>query len=119
MSESGSKLTDEAPRLPIADAVQQADQAAGVADRLLEPDDRLVGPASVVVGLGGVFVAPEALVRVVDGEDEQEGVGRAWHEGEEVRVRDAVDVVEVDGRGESELVDEIRHYFGVVFCGSS
>ena len=110
-----NKPTNKASRLAITNPMQQSNQAARVTDRLLEPHDLLVGPAAIVLVLGGVFVAPEFFVSVVNGKDEEEGVGRARHEGEQVRVVDAVHVVEAEGAGEPELVHEVRHYFGIVF----
>ena len=77
--------------------MQKPNQTARVANRLLEPHDFLVRPAAVVLGLGGVFFAPELLVRVVDGKDEEEGVGGARDESEQIWVGDAVDVVKVEG----------------------
>lgn len=109
------KPTNKPPRLAITNPMQQANQTARVADRLLEPHDLLVGPAAVVLVLCGILVAPELLVSVVDGEDEEQGVGRARHEGQQVGVVDAVHVVEAEGAGEPELVHEVRHYFGIVF----
>ena len=110
-----NKPTNKASRLAITNPMQQSNQAARVTDRLLEPHDLLVGPAAIVLVLGGVFVAPEFFVSVVNGKDEEEGVGRARHEGEQVRVVDAVHVVEAEGAGEPELVHEVRHHFRVVF----
>lgn len=95
--------------------MQQTNQAARITDRLLEPHDLLVGPAAVVLVLCGILVAPESFVSVVDGEDEEEGVGRARHEGQQVGVVDAVHVVEAEGAGEPKLVHKVRHYFRVVF----
>lgn len=54
------------------------------------------------------------MVGVCAGEDEEEGVGGAGHEGEEVGVVDAVDVGEGEGSGEAELVGQVGHHFGVV-----
>ena len=42
-------------------------------------------------------------------------MGGAGDEGEEVGVGDAEDVVEGEGWGEAEVVEEGGHYFGVVF----
>ena len=42
-------------------------------------------------------------------------MGGAGDESEEVGVADAEDVVEGEGGGEAEVVEEGGHYFGVVF----
>ena len=59
----------------------------------------------------------ELFVGVADGEDEEEGECGAGNEGEEVGVVDAEDVVEADCAGETELVEEVGHDFGVVLWG--
>lgn len=95
--------------------MQQADEPASVADGLLIPEDFLVRTGGCVVGSGSVFGGAEGLVGFADGEDEQEGVGGAGDEGEEVWVGDAEDVVKLEGGREAEVVEEGGHYFGVVF----
>ena len=95
--------------------MQQTNEPASIPDSLLVPDDFLARPRSRVLGFRGVFGRAEGLVGFADGEDEQEGVGGAGHEGEEVWVGDAEDVVELEGGGEAEFVEEGGHYFGVVF----
>jgi hypothetical protein len=64
-----------------------------------------------------VFFVAEGFVAGGGREDEEEGVGGPWDEGEEVRVGDAVDVVELECGREAEVVEERGHYFGVVLCG--
>ena len=96
--------------------MQEADEPAGVADGLLEPDDGLSGAGTVVGGEGGVFGVAERFVGCCDGEDEQEGVGWAGKEGEQGGVGEGVDVVVGDGGGEAELADQVGHYFRVVLC---
>lgn len=99
----------------ITDGVEEADEPACVTDRLLEPDDFLAGTGAGIVGEGGVLLAPELLVGVGDGEDEEEGEGGAREEGEEGGFGEGVDVVEGEGGGEAELADEVGHYVWVVF----
>lgn len=45
-------------------------------------------------------------------------MGWARNEGEEVGLVDRVDVCEAEGRREAEFVDEVGHYFWVVFYES-
>ena len=75
------------------------------------------GAAARVRGEQGVLGEPVGLVRGRDGEDEQEGEGRPGDEGEEVRVREGVDVVHGEGGGDAERVQEGGHEGGVGFEG--
>jgi len=90
--------------------MQQADQTARVADRLLVPYNFFFGRFwGVVIGFGGVFVLAEGFVGAGYGEDEEQGVGGAGDEGEEVWVGDAEDVVEGECGGEAEGLEEGGH----------
>lgn len=68
----------------------------------------------VVFGFAGVLLVSEFLIGRADGEDEQERVGGSGYEGEQVWVVDAEDVVELQGAGEAEVVEEGGHYFRIV-----
>lgn len=46
-------------------------------------------------------------------------MGGAGDKGEEFGLVDGEDVGEAEDLGEAELVDEVGHYLGVVFCFSS
>lgn len=64
--------------------MQESDQPARVPDRLLEPHHGLGGPGAGVFLEGSVFGDAARFVGLRDGEDEEEGVGGTWDEGEEV-----------------------------------
>lgn len=89
--------------------MQQAHEAARVADGLAEPDDGLAVALAGVLGQGGVLGEAVALVRGRDGEDEQQGEGGPRDEAQHVGVVQAVDVVHAQLRGQAELVQQVAH----------
>lgn len=52
-----------------------------------------------------------------DGEDKQEGEGRARDESEEIGVSEGEDIVQLESGGNAEGVDELGHELGVGFEG--
>lgn len=112
----GILLTNKLLHRPVGRAVQQPNQPTCIPNRLFEPQHLLVRAYALVLGFILVLLRAELLVRVADWEDEEQGVGWAWDEGEQVRIVDAVDVLKADGFGEAELVKKRGHYLGVVFC---
>ena len=99
--------------------MQQADQTASIADGLLVPDDLFARPVSLVVLFRLVFLHTESLVRVGDGEDEEERIGGAWHEGQQLRLVDAENIMERQLPGQPQIVHQRRHDVGVVFWRDS
>ena len=95
--------------------MQYSNQPTCISDRLFIPYDRLVCPFPFVDGSVGIFFHPERFVGFGDRENEEERTGGTGDEGEEIRIVDAEDVVEGEGGGKTELVDEGGHYFRVVF----
>lgn len=96
---------------------RETDRAAGVANRLLQPDDvrlieaRTLCPPAILLCLG-------PLKRGRVGKDEDEGERGPGHKGEQVRVREAVDVVKGEVLVEAKLVDEVREDLWIVFNGA-
>lgn len=109
--------TDILPRRSVSDSVQQPHEAARVPDRLAEPQHGLLRAFTLVLVQQGVLGQAVALVGGADGEDEEDGEGGARDEGEHVRVGEGVDVVDLEGRGEAELVEEGGHELRVGFEG--
>ena len=68
-----------------------------------------------VLLLAGIFFSASFLVDFGGRKDEEEGVSRPWEEGEEIRVGEGEDFVELKGRREAEIVDERCHDFGIIF----
>jgi hypothetical protein len=62
-----------------------------------------------------VLLASELLVVLAARKDEEERVGGARDEGEEVWIVDAEDVMEREAARESKVMDEGCHYLRVVF----
>lgn len=96
--------------------MKQPNQAARVADGLLVPNNGLALPGTFVLGLCGILVPAEFLVRLADREDEEQRVRRARNESEELWLVDAEDIVEGEFRGQAELVHECIHHLRVVLC---
>lgn len=74
--------------------MQQADQATGIANSLLIPNHLLIRTVTLVLGAVFVFLHAELLIRLTDGEDEQQSVGGSRYESEQLRLVYAEDVVE-------------------------
>ncbi len=91
----------------IGDAVQQADEAAGVADGLVKPQHGLARPRRVVLLGVGLVVCQGSLGGFCDGEEPEEGVAGPGDQCQQVLVGDGVDVVEGDGGAEPEAVREL------------
>lgn len=108
--------TDVRAGFAVRHAVKQPDQAARVADGLLIPNNGLTLPRTFVLGLCGILVPAELLVRLADREDEEQRVRRARNESEELWLIDAEDIVEGEFRGQAELVHECIHHLRVVLC---
>lgn len=96
--------TDEIRRQSIAQRMQDTDQPTRVPDRLLIPNYRLPFTLSLVFRLIFIFAHARCFVGGADGEDEEERGCGAGHEGQHVRVGDAVNIVEGEGGGKTELV---------------
>lgn len=101
--------TDKSPRGTVRDGVEQAHEAAGVPDRLLPPHDGLAVALAPVLLDAGVLGQARGLVGGAHGEDEEEGEGGARHEGQQLGLRDAVDVVDLQRAAQAELAQEGRH----------
>lgn len=95
--------------------MQQAHHAASVANRLLEPHDGLVVALAAVFGQRDILGQTGALVGSGDGEDQQQGVGRARDEGEELGFCEAVDIVDGEVGLEAEVVEELGHQLWIGF----
>jgi hypothetical protein len=94
--------------------VQQAHQAASVADGLLVPDDLFPRAAALVLWAVFVFLDAELLICLVHRKYQQEGMGGAWHKGEQLGLVDAENIVEGEPCAETQLVHECVHDLGVV-----
>lgn len=101
--------TDEPPRRTVRDGVEQAHKAAGVPDGLLPPHDGLAIALAPILVDAGVLGQARGLVGGADGEHEEEGQRGPRHEGQELGLRDAVDVVDLQRAAQAELVQERRH----------
>lgn len=108
------KPTNETPRTPITNSMEQANKSTSVANRLLIPDHRLTHPLALICALLGIFLHAVCFVGLADWEDEQEGIRWAWYEGQQVRVFDAEDVMEGQSCRKTELLNQRAHYLGVV-----
>ena len=73
--------------------MQETDKAAGIADRLFEPDDWFGGAGAGVIQERRVFGPAEGFVRRCYGEDKEDSVGGAGKEGEQGWFGERVDVV--------------------------
>lgn len=109
--------TDKVTSRTVADGVEETHEAAGVTDGLAVPEDGLGIALSCVLGGGGVLSEAMGLVGGADGEDEQQGQRRAGDEGEELGLGYGVDVVNLEGGAEAELVEEGRQELRVGFEG--
>jgi len=81
--------------------MQQANQTAGMADRLPEPDDGLLGASAGVVLSGPVFGLADFVPGGRHGDCDEQGVGGAGDEAEEGGLVERVDVVEGEGGWEA------------------
>lgn len=97
--------------------MQQAHETAGVADSLPEPDDGFAGPLAVVCGQGRVLGHALGLVDGRDGKDEQQGQGGPRDKGQQLGLRDGVDVVDLERAAEAQAVQQRRHELRVGFEG--
>ena len=86
--------TDVRPGFAVGHGVQQANQAACIANGLLVPDHFLAGAAAGVLGPFFVLGGAESLVGVAGGEGEQQSECRTRHKGEQLVVVNAENVVE-------------------------
>lgn len=77
--------------------MKQANQTTGVMDRLLEPDNRLLGTGSAVVFSQAVFAFPHLVPGGRHGDRDEQGVGGPRDEGEQGGLVEGVDVVEGEG----------------------
>lgn len=93
--------------------MQQAHQAARVADRLAEPEHGLAVALARVLGQRGVLRQALRLVDGRDGEDEQQGQRGARDEGEHLRVLERVDVVHLQRGAEAQRVQQAAHQLRV------
>lgn len=100
-------------RAAVADGVQQAHQAARLADRLLEPHDGVF--AAAVVRLQRSELGVAGGVVGLAGADEDERKSRARNCFEEGGLVDAVDVVEAKLGGDAQGANEVRENDRVVF----
>lgn len=94
--------------------MEKADQTTGIANCLLVPDDFFFRAVALIQRLVFVLLNTELLVGLANGEDEEQGMGRAGHEGEQLGLVDAEDVVECKLLRQPKLVDESGHDFWVV-----
>ena len=95
--------------------MQQPNQTASIPDCLLVPHYRLALTKPRIVLPLRIFLVSELLVALTAGKDEEECVGRARDEGEEVGIVDAKDVMERQAAREAKVMDEGCHYLRVVF----
>jgi hypothetical protein len=65
------QLTDIGACSAIRDSVEQADEATGITDGLLVPDDLFIRTMALIFCLVFVFLNAECLVGVTNGEDEE------------------------------------------------
>jgi hypothetical protein len=96
--------------------VQQSDQATGIANGLLIPNNLLIRPVALVLGTVFILLNAELLVCLTDGEHQEQGVGGAGDKCKQLWLVDAEDVVESQIRGQTELMDQRGHDLGVVLC---
>lgn len=81
--------------------MQQANQTAGMADGLLEPDDGLLGASAAIALSGPVFGFADLVRGGRYGDGDEQGVGGAGDEAEERGLVERVDVVEGEGGWEA------------------
>jgi hypothetical protein len=94
-------LLDKGARAPIQQTVNQADAAARMPNRLLEPDNGLGVASTLVPGLICVFGFAGAVPGWCQRQDYEQGVHRTWDVGEQRGLAEGVDVVEGEGFGEA------------------
>lgn len=101
--------------LAIDETVDEADATTGIADGLLEPDHGLRVAFAFILCLIFVFCLAGFVPCRCEWDDDEESVGGARDEGEEVGVGERVDVVEGEGGFKAEGTGEVVHYLWVVF----
>lgn len=74
--------------------MEQADQTTGIANGLFIPHNLLIRTVALVLGPVFVFLNAELLVCVADREYQEQGMRWAGHEGKQLRLVDAEDIVE-------------------------
>jgi hypothetical protein len=84
--------------------MQQTNQPTRIPNRLLIPNDRLLGPLPCILNPIFIFFKAELFISFRDREDEEEGEGGARNEREKGRIVDRENVMEGEGGGESESV---------------
>jgi hypothetical protein len=94
--------------------MEQADQATGIPNGLLIPNNLLFRAVALVLGAVFILLNAELFVCLTNGEHQKQGVGGARDECKQLWLVDAEDVVESQIRGQTELVDQGGHDLGVV-----
>lgn len=102
----GREHTNASLCCAVGNGVQQADEAAGVSDGLLVPNDFFVRAVALVLRTVAVFEHTEALVCLADRKNEEQGVGRAGHKGQQLGLVYAKDVMEGESLRQAQPVDE-------------
>lgn len=95
--------------------MQNSNEAARVANRLLVPYDFLIRPGSAVFLFARIFLDAKLLIRVADGKYKKQSMGRAGYKSEEVWIVYAEDIVKSQLARQTELVQQICHDSGIVF----
>lgn len=106
-------LTDQVPSRTVRNSMQQSHHTARVPDSLLPPNHRLLLACAFVLIDGIVFCHAVAFIGSAYREDEEQGERRSWDECEQVWIGEGVDIVELEGWRDAELVDEVGHKLGV------
>lgn len=109
-------LTNVCACRAIRDCMEQANQATGVADSLLVPNNLFVRAIALIFWPVFVFLDAELFVCLAHGKHKEEGMGRPRYKGKEFGVVDTEDVVEGKLVRQTELVNEGRHDLRVVLC---
>lgn len=109
-------LTNVCTGSAVGYTVKQANETASISDRLLVPNNFLVGTMTCILGLVFVLFTAELLICLAYREDKKEGMRGSRHESEQFRLINTEHVMECKLLREAKLVDEVRHDIGIVLC---
>jgi hypothetical protein len=109
--------TDVFGNRPIARAMKQPNQPAGVANGLLEPQNFLLRPRTRIFLRVFVFFEAKSLIGFCNRKDEKQSVGWPGDEGEQLGFIDAENIVETDSGAQTKLVKERGHHLWIVLWG--